>query len=592
MRGDRRQIQTAVLGSAASEEPLMLPLEAIELDAFRRRHEHDTYWCGLLLGGCGLQLTTKLYTDRVCHFAHHRGPEGHLHVCGRRARGVSSADHLYMQSAARSWLHARGQEADFDLARPYGAAIGSVLDIRLKTRGLRVHLDQAVTPVWDEDGMEPVLGMSVPVDRDTLIRRWYVHRVRLDSEGTSRRVRIGTEAFARPVEWFTLDECEMTERGLSTPAVEQIVRSRSTRPVSTWGTGRAVKVPPVQARAQTLLRKLDDARLMGSVVVVTRVRHEIAALTGVEGELEEQMATAVVDADHWLEEQQLARQELFHDLEQAVAEQEADVVRPLLVRANAIASHNRTEAEKVIADAAAACMDAQARQRQAEVTALRAAQADQRARSEAERVKELLAALEGHGLGKSRRAMREMVKDLARAAAGAGSYLEAHQRQQVEIWRRRAEGARALGQIARHKKSSPPPQREARLKGTSSLQEQVRTSPLHEKVGRRSWFTEPCPHCQAPRNRPCFNDDDSSGRDRRALPHEERLKLIISTRSARSERPRQQSLSRPQPASPTWRVEDVACPECDAARGVNCWTLNGYPHRRRKERFRRRFPSP
>ncbi|MFF1701640.1 hypothetical protein [Streptomyces sp. NPDC058252] len=44
----------------------MLPLEAIELDAFRRRHEHDTFWCGLLLGGCGLQLTTTPYTDRAC----------------------------------------------------------------------------------------------------------------------------------------------------------------------------------------------------------------------------------------------------------------------------------------------------------------------------------------------------------------------------------------------------------------------------------------------------------------------------------------------------------------------------------------------
>ncbi|MFK0026175.1 hypothetical protein [Streptomyces sp. NPDC090798] len=66
MRGGRRQIQTAVLGSADSEEPLMLPLEAIALDAFRRRHEHETYWCGLMLGGCGVQLATKLYTDRVC----------------------------------------------------------------------------------------------------------------------------------------------------------------------------------------------------------------------------------------------------------------------------------------------------------------------------------------------------------------------------------------------------------------------------------------------------------------------------------------------------------------------------------------------
>ncbi|WP_331760972.1 hypothetical protein [Streptomyces anulatus] len=66
MRRDKRQIQTAVLGSADSEEPLVLPLEAIELDAFRTVHEHDSFWCGLLLGGCGGQLTTKLYTDRVC----------------------------------------------------------------------------------------------------------------------------------------------------------------------------------------------------------------------------------------------------------------------------------------------------------------------------------------------------------------------------------------------------------------------------------------------------------------------------------------------------------------------------------------------
>ncbi len=445
-------------------------------------------------------------------------------------------------------------------------------------------------PVWDEDGMEPVLGMSVPVDRDTLIRRWYVHRVRLDSEGTSRRVRIGTEAFARPIEWFALDECEMTERGLSTPAVEQIVRSRSTRPASTWGTGRTVKVPPAQARAQTLLRKLDDARLVGSVVVVTRVRHEIAALTGVEGELEERLAAVVADADRWLQEQERARQELFHDLEQAVAGQEADVVRPLLVRANAIASHHRTEAETVIADAAAACLDAQVRQRQAEVATLRAAQAEVRARGEAERVKELLAALEGRGTGRSRRAMRETVKDLARAAAAAGPYLEAHQRHQVETWRRHAEGARALGQIARQKRSSPPP-REARPKRTSPSQEQARTPPLYDKVGRRSWFTEGCPRCQAPKGRPCFNDDDSSGRDRRPLPHEERLELILSTRSARAQQPRRQPPSQMETASPTWRVEDVTCPECDAARGRNCATSNGHPHQRRKERFRLRFPS-
>ncbi|MFE6800174.1 hypothetical protein ACFVEN_00640 [Streptomyces sp. NPDC057681] len=169
VQSDRRQIQTAVLGSVESEEPLLLPLEAIELDAFRHRHEHDTFWCGLLLGGCGGQLTTKLYTDRVCHFAHHPDPDGLPQVCGRHARGVASADHRYVKSAAAAWLHGRGEQARFDYPQPDGAPIGSVVDIQWRRGGLRVHLDQAVTPQWDAD-TEPVLRVSVPVDGDTLVR--------------------------------------------------------------------------------------------------------------------------------------------------------------------------------------------------------------------------------------------------------------------------------------------------------------------------------------------------------------------------------------------------------------------------------------
>lgn len=161
MRGDRRQIQTAVLGSADSEEPLMLPLEAIELDACRHRHQLDTFWCGLLLGGCGAQRTTKLYTARVCHFAHHPGPDGQPHICGRRARGISSADHLYVKSAAAAWFLNRGEEADIAFAQPNGAPVGSLVDITSRHRRLRVHLDQAVEPVWDDDGIEPVLGNTV-----------------------------------------------------------------------------------------------------------------------------------------------------------------------------------------------------------------------------------------------------------------------------------------------------------------------------------------------------------------------------------------------------------------------------------------------
>ncbi|MCO8308850.1 hypothetical protein NI939_40160 [Streptomyces sp. RKCA-744] len=119
--------------------------------------------------------------------------------------------------------------------------------------------------MWDEDS-EPVLGVSVPVDRDMLIRRWYIHRIRLDSEGTARRVRIGTEAFARPTEWFGLDKCAMTERGLSTPAVERIVQARSTPPPAQWTTGKARKGPDADARGRGLLRRLGDARKVESAL--------------------------------------------------------------------------------------------------------------------------------------------------------------------------------------------------------------------------------------------------------------------------------------------------------------------------------------
>ncbi|MGW6841285.1 hypothetical protein [Streptomyces sp. NPDC054958] len=168
-----------------------------------------------------------------------------------------------MKAAAAAWLRTAGHPGElvhFGFARPDGAEIGSVLDIRFEERGLRVHLDQAVTPVWDEDGREPVLGVSVPVDRDTLIDRWYIHRIRLDSVGTSRQVRIGTEAFMRPTEWFELEECEMTGRGLTTPAVERLVQSRSTRPVSRRSTGQERKAPAPQARVELLLRKLAEAQ--------------------------------------------------------------------------------------------------------------------------------------------------------------------------------------------------------------------------------------------------------------------------------------------------------------------------------------------
>ncbi|MEW5531790.1 hypothetical protein [Streptomyces virginiae] len=302
-----------------------------------------------------------------------------------------------------------------------------------------MHLDQAVAPVWDEEGREPVLGVSVPVDRDTLIDRWYLHRIRLDSVGTSRQVRIGTEAFMRPTEWFALEECEMTGRGLTTPAVDRLVRSRGTRPVSRRTAGQARKGPAPQARAEVLLRKLAEAQKLGSVLVVTQISGEIAAVTGLDEQCQAQSRAAVAGAQVWLKEQAAVREQLFLRLRDAVEAGDVEVVRTLSVKANATASHARTGEETAVAAAAGALLAADAQERSEEI---RAAERDaERARRAAERVRALLSALRRPPVGlrsQQRRVwIRSSVQKLLLAAEQADSALSAREREHVESWRAR-----------------------------------------------------------------------------------------------------------------------------------------------------------
>ncbi|MFJ5548667.1 hypothetical protein [Streptomyces sp. NPDC093225] len=538
----------------------MLPMEAIELDAFRRRHEFDTFWCGVLLGGCGAQLTTKLYTDRVCHFAHHPGADGEPHMCGRASRGVSSADHLYVKAAAASWLRGRGTEAEIVFARPAGIPIGSVVDIAVAQGRLRVHLDQAVAPVWDEAGVEPVLGVSVPVDADTLVRRRYVHRIRLHSEGTHRQVRIGTEAFARGTEWFKLDECQMTERGLSTPAVERIVHARAARPVAAWPTGRTRKTPSAQARAELLLRQLADARRLESPVVVTRLCGDINALTGVDETTRAQLVAALAAAAHWLEDQNRLRAELFTRLQQAVAARDLGQVYELQVRAAATASHDRTVEESEIADAAGALLAAHAAERQQEYEAEQ--RAAEEARRAAERVRSLLWTLRRWGVGR-RRAPREFrratIEKLLRAADTADAVLGGRERAEVQRWREMASPNKPAGGMA------PQPS-----VGQAPTGEEQPRMPLYKQVSRREWIKRGCPRCHVESGQGCVIVDGSEAGRARIVPHDERLRPILEEREER------------QPGRP-WGVYEVACPACGQGVGTRCKTSRG-AHRARHER--------
>ncbi|MBM7054293.1 hypothetical protein [Streptomyces durocortorensis] len=509
MRRDKRQIQTAVLGSANSEEPLVLPLEAIELDAFRSFHEHDSFWCGLLLGGCGGQLTTKLYTDRVCHFAHHPGPDGQPHICGRQARSVNSADHLYVKSEAAAWLRNRGARADFEFTQLGGAPIGSVVDIQLEHKTLRVHLDQEVAPEWDA-GHEPVLGVSVPVGQDTLIDRWYVHRIRLDSEGTARRVRIGTEAFARPTEWFVLDDCEITDRGLTTPAVERIVQARTTRPRS-WSPGRTKREPDVNVRARDLLKRLGEARWAGAAVAVQRLGRELAGLSGVNRESQELMIVALREARAWLDEQAEVRRNLFAQLDQAVTDQEHGRISSLMVRVNATAAHNRTVEEDAIAERAADCIADLSRAMQEEIK--ERFLAESAAADASTRVGNILRNLQRGEY----KILRPQVETLVRFAETASKRLTRSQARQIEAWKQKAGLTPA---------DSTAPDDD----GTRQMKHK---RPLHRQVARRYWIKWHCPRCTAAPGKDCTIADGTGTGGLRYVPHDERLQPILDQREAR-----------------------------------------------------------
>ncbi|GAA1234155.1 hypothetical protein GCM10009665_25520 [Kitasatospora nipponensis] len=540
MPGDKRRIQTAVLGGAESEEPLLLPLEAIELEAFRQRHVEDTFWCGLLLGGCGTQLTTKLYTDRVCHFSHLPDPTG-LHVCERRARGVGSADHLYAKSAAAAWLRDQGHQGAVHLREP----LGSVVDVTFEhqPRGLRLHLDDTVAPVWDDETMEPVLGVSVPVDDATLVRRWYVHRIRLESQGTARDVRIGTEAFARPTRWFTLQECSITERGLSTPAVEEISAAR--RVPRSGGTGYrpAVGAPNTAARAKALLRRLAEGRKLESVVLVTSVVEEIRALGPLDPPTRSQVDQALQDLDQWFTVQAKARRDLFTRIEQAVQDQDTAEVRHLLLLANVKASHERTVDEEAALVAAAEHLAAvAARRRAAPQPGLPTSVVIARHRAGS-----LLDDLEGRRSMETAE-LRALVDALVQEAATAGDALSPEDQALVQRWVARAGSNRAVARAASRDRPVSYPWS------------------MHDKVARRFWIARSCPRCGAEAGQDC-----QAAEPWRRGPHEERTQLILDERKARQRR--------------------GTCPVCGRPPGEACATTNGGPHPARMARKNRASSS-
>ncbi|MFF4139428.1 hypothetical protein ACFY1B_50550 [Streptomyces mirabilis] len=128
-----------------------------------------------------------------------------------------------------------------------GSIGGEVLFTPAGRTSLRVLLSESAgSPAPEGEGSgQLVLGPDVASDPDVLLRQGYVNRIQLVPDGTRCRIQVGTERHGDSTEWFDLYEVEFTEAGLTTPAVEEVRRLRSTR--RTIGV-QAPKVTPPRTR--------------------------------------------------------------------------------------------------------------------------------------------------------------------------------------------------------------------------------------------------------------------------------------------------------------------------------------------------------
>ncbi|MFE8947963.1 competence protein CoiA family protein [Streptomyces sp. NPDC007856] len=242
---DSRLVQTAVIGSRGSDRAIILPTDADELARWRRRHPTYSYWCGTLLGGCGNELSDRLYRDKVCHFAHHAHTS-----CHRTATGASSADHLFVKGDLTAWAGRRRLKARASL-RNLGTGPGDAVDFRVREarQHVRFQFRKLAHAEW-ADAAGRLIRDSVTVDwvfgpgaahPATMEELYDVHgyllRFRCETQGAARRVRLRAEDPRRSTDWVPLDACVMTPEGLRLPGMRG--PRRHTRP--------AVSVPKVPA---------------------------------------------------------------------------------------------------------------------------------------------------------------------------------------------------------------------------------------------------------------------------------------------------------------------------------------------------------
>lgn len=228
---DTRLIQTAVLGHVDSDRPVILPEQAGNLDAFREHFRGQTFWCGALLGGCGAQLITKRYEEKVCHFAHLADADGARTACNRTTSN-SAADHLFLKEHVSAWLAQQGIPAEATLHR---AADGTIDEVGFWLPTARWHLRCVLHPrsygAWHNAhhellrharGADWVFTENDPLLADAAACYGYGLTMRWHTLNHTRAIQIGTREPLGQTHWCDLHECTLSEHGLETPTAQRL----------------------------------------------------------------------------------------------------------------------------------------------------------------------------------------------------------------------------------------------------------------------------------------------------------------------------------------------------------------------------------
>ncbi|MFE4994618.1 hypothetical protein ACFRH4_25325 [Streptomyces mirabilis] len=261
---DSRLVQTAVIGDRNSGRAIILPTGADELARWRRRHPNYTYWCGTQLGGCGHELSDRLYRDKVCHFAHHPHTS-----CHRTATGANSADHLFIKDDLAAWAGGCKEKGQAT-SRNLGSGPGDAVDYRTGQAKQHVRFQFSRLPhtEWRE--------ARARLSRETSTLDWvfgpgsahsetmeelceeigYLLRFRFETQGATRHISLRAEGTRHSTEWVPLAACAMTPDGLRVPgAVPRRLHSASRAVVQEESNPAGVQGPRSRGELVLVLRE-------------------------------------------------------------------------------------------------------------------------------------------------------------------------------------------------------------------------------------------------------------------------------------------------------------------------------------------------